>query len=103
MMMRSALSAISWREQVTYDDEVRFALDQHALLDFYSARALKQLFAGRPVDRHGTISLILSQQVFVPTRSCCVLSREATHTTIFSLWFNLTGTRTYDSPQSRRA
>ena len=24
MMMRSALSAISWREQVTYDDEVRF-------------------------------------------------------------------------------
>jgi hypothetical protein len=24
MMMRSALSAISWREQVTYDEEVRF-------------------------------------------------------------------------------
>jgi hypothetical protein len=68
MMMRSALSAISWREQVTYDDEVRFALDQHALLDFYSARALKQLFAGRPVDRHGTISLIGSVVVLCSPR-----------------------------------
>jgi hypothetical protein len=35
--------AISWREQVNFqwdDDEVRFALDQHAELDFYSASAL---------------------------------------------------------------
>jgi hypothetical protein len=33
-------SAISWREYVKFqwdDDEVRFVLDQHADLDFYSA------------------------------------------------------------------
>ena len=33
-------SAISCQEQVNFqldDDEVRFVLDQHALLDFYSA------------------------------------------------------------------
>jgi hypothetical protein len=43
-------SAISWREQVNFqqdDDEVRFVLDQHAELDFYSARSLTQQSAGR--------------------------------------------------------
>jgi hypothetical protein len=29
------------------DDEVRFVLDQHAELDFYSASSLKQQSAGR--------------------------------------------------------
>ena len=36
---------ISWREQVNFQcdaDEVRFVLDQHAELDFYSASSLKQ-------------------------------------------------------------
>jgi hypothetical protein len=35
-------SAISWWEQVKFqwnDDEIRFVLDQHAELDFYSATA----------------------------------------------------------------
>ena len=41
------LSAISWREQVTFRrdndyDKVRFALDQHTELDFYSPSLLKQ-------------------------------------------------------------
>jgi hypothetical protein len=39
------VSAISWREKVNFqwdDDEVRFVLDQHAELDFYSASSLKQ-------------------------------------------------------------
>jgi hypothetical protein len=39
------LSAISWREHVNFQwngDEVRFVLDQHAELDFYSASSLKQ-------------------------------------------------------------
>ena len=43
-------SAISWREQVTFwwgdndndDDDVRFAQDQHAELNFDSANSLKQ-------------------------------------------------------------
>jgi hypothetical protein len=37
--MFTNFSAISWREQVNFqldDDEVRFVLDQHAELDFYS-------------------------------------------------------------------
>jgi hypothetical protein len=44
--------AISCGEQVNFqwdDDEVRFALDQHAELDFYSASSLKQQSAGRHI------------------------------------------------------
>jgi hypothetical protein len=44
----SNLSAISWREQVTLrrdndGDKVRFILDQHTELDFYSPNSLKQI------------------------------------------------------------
>ena len=42
----SNFSAISWREQVTIwwddDDNVRFVLDEHTELDFYSVSSLKQ-------------------------------------------------------------
>ena len=58
--------AMSWREQVNCqwdDDEVRFVLDQHAKLDFYSASSLKR--AGRHVAPLGHIILIPSQPVFV--------------------------------------
>jgi hypothetical protein len=61
------LSAISWREQVNLqldDDDVRFVLDQHAYLDFYSASSLKQQSADRYVAPHGHIILILIQPVF---------------------------------------
>jgi hypothetical protein len=37
-------SDISWQEKINFqwnDDEVRFVLDQHAELDFYSASSLK--------------------------------------------------------------
>ena len=57
-----------WREQVNFqwdDDEVRFVLDQHAELDFYSASSLKQQSAGRHVIPLGHIILIPSQPVFV--------------------------------------
>ena len=63
----SNFSAISWREQVNFrwdDDEVRFDLDQHAELDFYSASSLKQQSAGRHVAPLGHIILIPSQPVF---------------------------------------
>jgi hypothetical protein len=46
--------AISWREQVNIqwdDDEVRFVLEQHAELDFYSTRSLKQQSADRYCTR----------------------------------------------------
>jgi len=48
----SNCSAILWREQVNFqwdDDEVRFVLDQHAELDFYSDISLKPQFVGRHV------------------------------------------------------
>ena len=59
--------AIPWREQVNFqwgDDEVHFALDQHAQLDVYSASLLKQQSAGRHVAPLGHIILIPSQPVF---------------------------------------
>jgi hypothetical protein len=60
--------AISWRKQVNFqwdNDEVRFVLDQHAELDFYSSSSLKQQSAGKHVAPLGHIILIPSQPVFV--------------------------------------
>ena len=62
--------ARSWREQVNFqrdDNEVRFVLDQHAELDFYSASSLKQQSAGRHVTPLEHIILIPRQLVFVLT------------------------------------
>jgi hypothetical protein len=63
----SNFAVISCWEQVNIkwdDDKVRFVLDQHAELDFYSARSLKQ----QSTDRHGAplghIILIPSQPLF---------------------------------------
>ena len=59
-----------WREQVNFqrdDDEIRFALDQHVALDFYSASSLKQQSAGRYVAPLGHIILIPSQPIFALT------------------------------------
>jgi len=44
--------------------EVRFVLDQHAELDFYSASSLKQQSAGKHVTLLGHIILIPIQPVF---------------------------------------
>ena len=61
-------SAISWREQVNFQsddvDEVRFILEEHAELDFYSASSLKQQSAGIHVALLGHIILIPKQPVF---------------------------------------
>ena len=59
--------ATSWREQVNFqwgDDEVRFVLDQHPELDFYSTSSLKQQSVGRNVAPLEHIILIPSQPVF---------------------------------------
>ena len=61
---------ISWREQVNFqwdDDEVRFVLDQHIELDFYSDKSLKQQSVYRHVAPLGHIILIQSQPVFALT------------------------------------
>ena len=63
----SSCSTILRWEQVNFqwdDDEVRFVLDQHTELDFYSASLLKQQSAGRHVAPLGHIILIPSQPAF---------------------------------------
>ena len=50
LLFNANSAAISWREQVNFQwdaDEVRFALDQHAKLDFYIASPLKQQSADK--------------------------------------------------------
>ena len=49
------------------DNNVRFVLDQNALLDFYSASSLKQQSVGRDVTPLGHIILIPSQPFFALT------------------------------------
>ena len=46
------------------DEEVRFVLDQHALLDLYNTISLKQQFANRHVAPLAYIIMIQSQPVF---------------------------------------
>ena len=64
----SAIFKLYYGEQVNFqcdDDEVRFVLDQHAELDFYSDNSLKQQSVGRHVAPLEHIILIPSQPVFV--------------------------------------
>jgi hypothetical protein len=49
---------------ISRGDEIRFVLDQHAGLDFYSASSLKQQSAGRHVAPLGHIIMIPSRPVF---------------------------------------
>ena len=60
----SYIMARTWVNFQWDDDEVRFVLDQHAKLDFYSASSLKQQSAGRHIAPLGHINLILSQPDF---------------------------------------
>jgi hypothetical protein len=69
---------VSWREQVNFqwdDDKVRFVLDQHAELDFYSASSLNQQSADRHVAPLGHIILIPSHDMNV----CLVRVHAATY------------------------
>ena len=72
------VSAISWWEQVNFqwdDDDIRFALDQHAELHFYGASSLKQQSADRHVAPLGHIILIPSQPVFA--LSICIKIKKS--------------------------
>jgi hypothetical protein len=93
------LSAISWREQVNFqwnDDEVRFLLDQHAELDFYSASSLKQQSTGKHVAPLGHIILIPNQPVFdlLLNSACLAEKQKITNFLVFGL------TRTGSNPRS---
>jgi hypothetical protein len=62
----SNFSAISWREQVIFDEMTMsaFVLGQHAYLNPYSDSSQKQQSMGKHVTPFGHIILILSQPVF---------------------------------------
>ena len=95
----SQLHYISWREQVNFqwdDDEVRFVLDQLALLDFYSASSLKQQSMGRHVALLVHIILIPCQPVFALSPSCCIIRGGSKKYQSYILWFYSIGTRTHD-------
>ena len=65
--VNSTFSLISLWEQANFqwdDDEVRFALDQHALLDFHRASSLMEQSADRQVGTLGHNMLIPSQPIF---------------------------------------
>ena len=95
---------ISWREQVTFqcdDDEIRFVLDQHVELEFYSASSMEQQSADRHVAPLGHIILIPSQLVtslLLFLNAVCLAEKQ-----FYSLLFDPTGAQTHDIPHSRRA
>jgi hypothetical protein len=57
--MMTRMSYIQW------DDDIRYVLDQHAWMDFYSNSSLKQQSAGRNVASLGHIILIPIQPVLL--------------------------------------
>jgi hypothetical protein len=65
-----------------YNEQVSFVLDQHALLNFYSAGSLKQQSMGRHVAPRGHIILIHSQ----PVCSLSLMLRVSTPYTGRMLW-----------------
>ena len=73
----SNISAISWREQITFrwdDNDIYFVLNQHAKLK------LKQLSKRRHVPPLRHIFLTLSHTVFASTPKYCVLGWEPENT-----------------------
>jgi hypothetical protein len=87
---------MSYREQVNFqldDDEVRFVLDQHTWLDFYSAISPKQQSTDRHVTQLGHIIIILNAACFT----------EKQQNQFYILWFDLIGARTHYLPHLRRA
>ena len=83
--------------RTSYFSEVRFILDQHSYLDFYSASSLKQQSADRHVAPLGHIDLIQSQPVLLSLHIWCMLSKEVARTNV--IVFRLTST--HDLPYSR--
>ena len=101
----SNCSAISWREQLNYqwnDDEVRFVLDEHTELDFYSTSSLKQQSAGRNVAPLWHIIMIQSQPVFALTPYAACLVEKQQIPILSSLVWPDRGSN-HDLPHSRRA
>ena len=85
----SNFSAISRREQATFrrdDDVILFALDQHTLLDLYSASSLKQQSAGRHVAPLKHIILIpVNPSLLFFIKSICLAENQKYQLIVFGL------------------
>jgi hypothetical protein len=100
----SNFSAISWQEQVNFqwdDDEVRFVLDKHAELDFYSDGSLKQQSAGTHVAPQVDMSLHLDtlfwfradQSLLFLLNAACLVEKQQIPISVFALtWPGLEST-----------
>ena len=100
----SNFSAISWQEQVNFqwdDDEVRFVLDKHAELDFYSDGSLKQQSAGTHVAPQVDMSLHLDtlfwfradQSLLFLLNAACLVEKQQIPISVFVLtWPGLEST-----------
>ena len=85
---------LGWEQVIgvfLWDDEVRFVLDQHAELYFYSASSRRQQLASRHVATRGHIILIPNQSVFALTPYCCGFTGEATNTNFIVLGLTRSG------------
>ena len=92
MPNEQCVSYIEVRISYIWWDDVRFVLEQHTLLDVYSATALQHQSLGRHVAPLGHIILIPSQPVCAHTPWCHVLNQ------FHSLWSDPTEAWTYDLP-----
>jgi len=78
-------SAISWQQQVKFRYDIRFLLDQHSQLDFYSASLLKPWSTDRHVVPHRNIILI---PFVLPLSAACLAEKQQKP---FIFVFGLTG------------
>ena len=75
-------SYIQWN-----DDDVRFVLDQHAELDFYSASSLNQQSASRHVAPIGHIFWFrVNQSVFFLLNVACLAEKQQIHILYSLVW-----------------
>jgi hypothetical protein len=99
----SNLSAISWREQVSFrwdDDDARFVLYQHVQFDFYRASSLKQVDTCCSTLTHYPdfeYTSLYSYSWMLHAQ------RTSSKYHCYSLWFHLTRSKTHDLPHSRWA
>ena len=74
---------------IRFDDDVRFALDQHAYFDFYGASSLKQLVHGTSLDMSlhlDTLSRFrANQSLLFLIDAACLAEKQQIPISVFSL------------------
>ena len=101
--IRSNVSAMSWREQVIFDEIMRCCvLDQYALLWYLQCQLTETTVCGQTC-RHTRTNYHYSDPTSICSYSLMLHAQlEATNTNFIVIWFDATGARTHDLPHSRR-